>query len=86
MSWSLSSTEILCSPPSETVFLERGENLSSFSRSDRGLYLYPADSLASGAIASTNLDVSPSTLIPYYDPDTSVVILTGKVNTPNSCV
>lgn len=63
-----------------------GENLSSFSRSDRGLYLYPADSLASGAIASTNLDVSPSTLIPYYDPDTSVVILTGKVSTQNNCV
>ncbi|XP_011602276.2 coronin-7-like isoform X3 [Takifugu rubripes] len=48
------------------------------SRSERGLYLYPADSLASGATASTHLGVSPSTLIPYYDPDTSVVILTGK--------
>lgn len=56
-------------------------NNSSFSRSERGIYLYPADSLASGAIASAHLDVSPSTLIPYYDPDTSVVILTGKVRT-----
>ncbi|CAG00168.1 unnamed protein product, partial [Tetraodon nigroviridis] len=51
------------------------------SRSERGVYLYPADSLASGAIASTHVDVSPSTLIPYYDPDTSVVILTGKGDT-----
>lgn len=51
------------------------------SRSERGVYLHPADSLASGARASVHLDVSPSTLIPYYDPDTSVVILTGKVST-----
>ncbi|XP_044038262.1 coronin-7 isoform X2 [Siniperca chuatsi] len=51
------------------------------SRSERGLYIYPADSLSSGAIASTHVDVSPSTLIPFYDPDTSVVILTGKGDT-----
>nr|XP_046270726.1 coronin-7 isoform X1 [Scatophagus argus] len=51
------------------------------SRSERGLYLYSADSLSSGAIASTNVDVSPSTLIPFYDPDTSVIILTGKGDT-----
>lgn len=51
------------------------------SRSERGLYLYSADSLASGVIANTEIDVSPSTLIPYYDPDTSVVILTGKGDT-----
>ncbi|KAK2833452.1 hypothetical protein Q5P01_017341 [Channa striata] len=51
------------------------------SRSERGLYLYSADSLSSGAIANTQLDVSPSTLIPFYDPDTSVVILTGKGDT-----
>uniref|UniRef100_A0A673AL35 Coronin n=1 Tax=Sphaeramia orbicularis TaxID=375764 RepID=A0A673AL35_9TELE len=51
------------------------------SRSQRGLYLYSADSLSSGVIASAEIDVSPSTLIPFYDPDTSVVILTGKGDT-----
>ncbi|KAM9745932.1 coronin-7-like isoform 1-T1 [Menidia menidia] len=51
------------------------------SRSERELYLYSADSLSSGAVASTPVNVSPSTLIPYYDPDTSVVILTGKGDT-----
>lgn len=52
---------------------------SVFSHSERGLFLYSADSLPSGVIASTMVDVSPSTLIPFYDPDTSVVIVTGKV-------
>ncbi|XP_041823554.1 coronin-7-like isoform X1 [Melanotaenia boesemani] len=51
------------------------------SRSERGLYLYSAGSLSSGAIASTPVNVSPSTLIPFYDPDTSIVILTGKGDT-----
>ncbi|KAI3359223.1 hypothetical protein L3Q82_002748 [Scortum barcoo] len=51
------------------------------SRSERGLYLYSADSLSSGAVTSTAIDVSPSTLIPFYDQDTSVVILTGKGDT-----
>uniref|UniRef100_A0AAX7T3U8 Coronin n=1 Tax=Astatotilapia calliptera TaxID=8154 RepID=A0AAX7T3U8_ASTCA len=51
------------------------------SRSERGLYLYSASSLSSGAVSSVPVNVSPSTLIPYYDPDTSVVILTGKVST-----
>ncbi|KAL0993440.1 hypothetical protein UPYG_G00107900 [Umbra pygmaea] len=50
-------------------------------RSERTLYLYSAKSLSSGAIASTSTDVSPSTLIPFYDPDTSIVILTGKGDT-----
>ncbi|KAM4535896.1 coronin-7-like isoform 1-T1 [Fundulus diaphanus] len=50
-------------------------------RSERGLYLFSADSLSSGPIASASLNVSPSTLIPFYDPDTSVVILTGKGDT-----
>uniref|UniRef100_A0A8K9WN78 Coronin n=1 Tax=Oncorhynchus mykiss TaxID=8022 RepID=A0A8K9WN78_ONCMY len=50
------------------------------SRSERTLYLHSVESLSSGAIASAPTDVSPSTLIPFYDPDTSVVILTGKVN------
>ncbi|XP_028267214.1 coronin-7-like isoform X1 [Parambassis ranga] len=51
------------------------------SRSERGLYLYSADSLSSGAITCTPVNVSPSTLIPFYDPDTAVVILTGKGDT-----
>lgn len=50
-------------------------------QSERGLYLYSADSLSSGAVSNFNVDVSPSTLIPFYDPDTSVVILTGKGDT-----
>uniref|UniRef100_A0A6Q2XET6 Coronin n=1 Tax=Esox lucius TaxID=8010 RepID=A0A6Q2XET6_ESOLU len=50
-------------------------------RSERTLYLYSTKSLSSGAIASAPTDVSPSTLIPFYDPDTSVVILTGKGDT-----
>lgn len=52
-----------------------------YSRSERGLYLYSASSLSAGAVSSIPVNVSPSTLIPYYDPDTSVVILTGKVST-----
>ncbi|XP_045885584.1 coronin-7-like isoform X1 [Micropterus dolomieu] len=51
------------------------------SRSERGLYMYSVDCLFSGARASNLVDVSPSTLIPFYDPDTSVVILTGKGDT-----
>uniref|UniRef100_A0AAX7TNT8 Coronin n=1 Tax=Astatotilapia calliptera TaxID=8154 RepID=A0AAX7TNT8_ASTCA len=55
------------------------------SRSERGLYLYSASSLSSGAVSSVPVNVSPSTLIPYYDPDTSVVILTGKCTFMRSC-
>ncbi|KAM4598732.1 coronin-7 [Polymixia lowei] len=51
------------------------------SRSEREIYLFTADSLSSGSIANAPADVSPSTLIPFYDPDTSVVILTGKGDT-----
>ncbi|KAI1884438.1 hypothetical protein AGOR_G00226400 [Albula goreensis] len=51
------------------------------SRSERQLYLYSARDLASGPVATASTDVSPSTLIPFYDPDTSVVILTGKGDT-----
>uniref|UniRef100_A0A8C6TFY4 Coronin n=1 Tax=Neogobius melanostomus TaxID=47308 RepID=A0A8C6TFY4_9GOBI len=50
-------------------------------QSERGLYLFSADSLSSGAVGNINVDVSPSILIPFYDPDTSVVILTGKGDT-----
>uniref|UniRef100_A0A8C7I2U0 Coronin n=1 Tax=Oncorhynchus kisutch TaxID=8019 RepID=A0A8C7I2U0_ONCKI len=62
------------------------------SRSERTLYLHSVESLSSGAIASAPTDVSPSTLIPFYDPDTSVVILTGKTcrislhELPTECV
>ncbi|KAM9843793.1 coronin-7-like isoform 2-T2 [Aulostomus maculatus] len=49
--------------------------------SERMLYLYSADSLSSGIISSTSVDISPSTLIPFYDPDTSLVILTAKGDT-----
>uniref|UniRef100_A0A3P8SBI7 Coronin n=1 Tax=Amphiprion percula TaxID=161767 RepID=A0A3P8SBI7_AMPPE len=51
------------------------------SRSERVLYLFSANHLSSGAVSSTPVNVSPSTLIPYYDPDTSIVILTGKGDT-----
>ncbi|XP_061079905.1 coronin-7 isoform X1 [Conger conger] len=51
------------------------------SRSERQLYLYSSQSLSSGPVATTSTDVSPSTLIPFYDPDTSVLILTGKGDT-----
>uniref|UniRef100_A0AAR2KHG2 Coronin n=1 Tax=Pygocentrus nattereri TaxID=42514 RepID=A0AAR2KHG2_PYGNA len=50
-------------------------------RSERQLYLYSCESLASGAVATAPTDVSPSTLIPFYDSDTSVLILTGKGDT-----
>ena len=34
----------------------------------------------SGALDTIYLDTSPATLVPYYDEDTNVAILTGKVN------
>ncbi|KAM8960400.1 coronin-7-like [Pelodytes ibericus] len=51
------------------------------SRSERLLTLYSAEDLARGPFTSLNLDVSPSTLIPHYDPDTSLLVLTGKGDT-----
>lgn len=66
------------------VWVCEGKNLlvSGFdSRSERTLSLYSADSLSSGAVSSVSVDISPSTLIPFYDPDTSVVILSGKGDT-----
>ncbi|XP_067089759.1 coronin-7-like [Osmerus mordax] len=48
------------------------------SRSERLLYLFSADALSSGAVASAPADMSPSTLIPFYDPDTSLAVLTAK--------
>ncbi|CAI5791795.1 coronin-7-like isoform X1 [Podarcis lilfordi] len=50
------------------------------SRSERQLSLHPAESLGP-PVATAGLDVSPSTLIPFYDADTGVVFLTGKGDT-----
>uniref|UniRef100_A0A3Q2Z6P4 Coronin n=1 Tax=Hippocampus comes TaxID=109280 RepID=A0A3Q2Z6P4_HIPCM len=55
--------------------------VSGFNSSERALYLYSAASLSSGVVASVCVDVSPSTLIPFYDQDTGVVFLTGKGDT-----
>ncbi|XP_042294442.1 coronin-7-like [Sceloporus undulatus] len=51
------------------------------SRSERQLSLYGAESVATGPMEVLSLDVAPSTLIPFYDMDTSVVFLTGKGDT-----
>ncbi|CAK6444740.1 unnamed protein product [Pipistrellus nathusii] len=51
------------------------------SRSERQLLLYSAKALASGPLAVLGLDTAPSTLLPIYDPDTSLVLLTGKGDT-----
>nr|XP_023472180.1 coronin-7 isoform X4 [Equus caballus] len=51
------------------------------SRSERQLLLYSAQALAGGPLAILGLDVAPSTLLPSYDPDTGLVLLTGKGDT-----
>lgn len=51
------------------------------SRSERQLLLYAAGALAGGPSAVLGLDVAPSTLLPSYDPDTGLVLLTGKGDT-----
>ncbi|XP_038618544.1 coronin-7 isoform X1 [Tachyglossus aculeatus] len=51
------------------------------SRSGRQLLLYGTESLAGGPLAVLGLDVAPSTLLPSYDPDTGLVLLTGKGDT-----
>ncbi|XP_037363582.1 coronin-7 [Talpa occidentalis] len=51
------------------------------SRSERQLLLYSAGELARGPLAVLGLDVAPSTLLPSYDPDTGLVLLTGKGDT-----
>nr|XP_060642705.1 coronin-7-like isoform X3 [Anolis sagrei ordinatus] len=51
------------------------------SRSERQLSLYGAESVSAGPLTVLSLDVAPSTLIPFYDPDTSLVFLTGKGDT-----
>ncbi|XP_012503157.1 PREDICTED: coronin-7 [Propithecus coquereli] len=51
------------------------------SRSERQLLLYAAEALVGGPLAVLGLDVAPSTLLPSYDPDTGLVLLTGKGDT-----
>ncbi|XP_043312091.1 coronin-7 isoform X1 [Cervus canadensis] len=51
------------------------------SRSERQLLLYSAEALAGGPSAVLGLDVAPSTLLPIYDRDTGLVLLTGKGDT-----
>ncbi|KAM5227747.1 coronin-7 [Ctenodactylus gundi] len=51
------------------------------SQSERQLLLYVADALAGGPSAVLGLDVAPSILLPSYDPDTGLVLLTGKGDT-----
>ncbi|KAM6155686.1 coronin-7-like [Rhynchocyon petersi] len=51
------------------------------SRSERQLLLYVPSALTEGPLAVLSLDVAPSTLLPSYDPDTSLVLLTGKGDT-----
>ncbi|XP_005081724.1 coronin-7 isoform X1 [Mesocricetus auratus] len=51
------------------------------SRSERQLQLYMADALTDGPSVVLGLDVAPSTLLPSYDPDTGLVLLTGKGDT-----
>lgn len=51
------------------------------SRSERQLLLYSSDALAGGPLSVLGLDVAPSTLLPSYDPDTGLVLLTGKGDT-----
>ncbi|NWR81772.1 CORO7 protein, partial [Centropus unirufus] len=51
------------------------------SRSERRILLYRARALPEGPLSVLGLDVAPSTLLPFYDEDTSVVFLTGKGDT-----
>ncbi|NXX84869.1 CORO7 protein, partial [Urocolius indicus] len=51
------------------------------SRSERRILLYRAQALPEGPVSVLGLDVAPSTLLPFYDEDTSVLFLTGKGDT-----
>ncbi|NXC60406.1 CORO7 protein, partial [Aleadryas rufinucha] len=51
------------------------------SRSERRILLYRAQALPEGPLSVLGLDVAPSTLLPFYEEDTSVVFLTGKGDT-----
>uniref|UniRef100_UPI00398F0BE6 coronin-7-like n=1 Tax=Pristiophorus japonicus TaxID=55135 RepID=UPI00398F0BE6 len=66
------------------LWVNNGQNLlvSGFdSRSERQIYLYNAASLSSGPLATADINVAPSTLIPFYDDDTSTVYLSSKGDT-----
>lgn len=74
--------------PEDKAFLSahHGDTLGSaiapahpHSRSERKILLYRAQALPDGPLSVLGLDVAPSTLLPFYDEDTSVVFLTGKV-------
>ncbi|XP_062359401.1 coronin-7 isoform X2 [Cinclus cinclus] len=51
------------------------------SRSERRILLYRAQALPEGPLSVLGLDTAPSTLLPFYDEDTSVIFLTGKGDT-----
>ncbi|XP_075035531.1 mitochondrial import inner membrane translocase subunit TIM16 isoform X1 [Mixophyes fleayi] len=51
------------------------------SRSERLLTLHSTEDLSRGPVTILSLDVSPATLIPHYDPDTGLLLLTGKGDT-----
>ncbi|NWX90314.1 CORO7 protein, partial [Nothoprocta pentlandii] len=51
------------------------------SRSERRILLYRAQDLSAGPLAVLGIDVAPSTLLPFYDEDTSMLFLTGKGDT-----
>ncbi|KAG9476767.1 hypothetical protein GDO78_002259 [Eleutherodactylus coqui] len=51
------------------------------SRSQRQLTLHSTQDLQQGPIATISIDVSPSTLIPFYDQDTGLLLLAGKGDT-----
>ncbi|XP_063791045.1 coronin-7 [Pseudophryne corroboree] len=48
------------------------------SRSERQLTLHSTEDLSRGPVSTLSIDVSPATLIPHYDPDTGLLLLTGK--------
>eukprot|EP00061_Rhincodon_typus_P018264 g47368.t1 len=56
-------------------------NVIMTSRSERQISLHDVGSLALGPLATTDINAAPSTLIPFYDDDTSIVYLTGKGDT-----
>ena len=47
--------------------------------SNREIRVYDADNLAAGALSTTQMDISPGVLVPYYDEDTKVLFLWGRV-------
>ncbi|KAI9139862.1 hypothetical protein BKA69DRAFT_1176292 [Paraphysoderma sedebokerense] len=63
------------------VWLGEGDKFASvgFSKSSqREVNLYTTASTDPNPVASLQLDISPSVLVPYYDEDTKVMYLTGR--------